>query len=263
MRHHNRKSWPDFLTVVSILALLTLLACSMGSALEIPLGSSGTSTGSGQEIPTGASGLSTGYAQEIPIDASAAHANWIQEYLANGIEGSTLIIEPAQENTFEISPVSVSTADNWVTISPFAASLSGQKTYVLAGYLSGNRNGATITVAGKRASDTDFSDITTIKPDENGLFIWAVPAGLKDVDLFRVTAQSGSDHAQSNAIRFITGNNTPVINPVVSPVVFSGRRFDCDSGSVSGSNTDSDPGPQRLRVAHQVRARLVLPSVPV
>ena len=108
----------------------------------------------------------------------------------------------------------------WVTISPFSATLSGEETYLLTGYLSGSRIGATLNIQGKSADDTEFSDLAVIKPDENGLFIWAVPGEYADLDLFRVHAESGSDSVLSNAIRFTTptSSDSPVVQPVVSPV---------------------------------------------
>ncbi|PKL60764.1 MAG: hypothetical protein CVV33_00995, partial [Methanomicrobiales archaeon HGW-Methanomicrobiales-4] len=186
MTHHNRKLRFAILPVVSILILFTLLVCSSGCA------------------------------DTIPMDAVGHSNDWMAAYVTEGyILDSSLIVDPFAETSSRVLPKTG--GDIWVTISPFTASLSGQTTDMIAGYLSGDRNGATITIAGKRPSDTDFSDITTIKPDENGLFIWAFPAGLKDADLFRVTARSGSTEVQSNAIRFTTGSEDPIIQPVVAP----------------------------------------------
>lgn len=126
---------------------------------------------------------------------------------------SSLIFKPFEETGSQISHETVSSGQSWVTISPFVATISGQKTNVIAGYLSGDRNGATITIAGKRSSDSDFSDITTIKPDENGLFLWAVTTGHKDLDLFRITARTSSTAVQSNAVRFTVANEGPTIKP--------------------------------------------------
>lgn len=174
------------LTVVSILTLCTLLACS------------------------------SGVAEVIPLDVVGHSNDWMQNFTIEGIgQDPSLAILPDEGNSLQITR---SSGEIWVTISPFTASLSGQKTNIVAGYLSGDRNGATITIAGKNPSDTDFSDISTIKPDENGLFVWAVPAVQKDMDLFRVTAKSGSNEVLSNAIRFTPGGEDAVIEPVVAPV---------------------------------------------
>ena len=128
---------------------------------------------------------------------------------------------PPEKNTETSSTAKITTSSGtgiWVTISPFFITLNGQETNMLIGYLSGDRMGATLTVAGKGASDTDFSDITTIEPDENGLFAWAVPASRSNMDLFRVVARSAGTQVLSNAIRFTNDTEEPVVKPVVSPV---------------------------------------------
>lgn len=106
----------------------------------------------------------------------------------------------------------------WVTISPFTTVLSGQKTNLLVGYLSGTRTGVTLTVAGKGGSDSEFSDISQITSDENGLIVWIVPSSQKNTDLFRVSARSGSMQVLSNAIRFTGESKDPITDPVISPV---------------------------------------------
>ncbi|MFH0968053.1 MAG: hypothetical protein V1862_10260 [Methanobacteriota archaeon] len=182
------------MAVVSILTLFSLFACS------------------------------TVYGAEIPMDVGLHTGDWDEDSFSplgstlGFDDNGSLTIVPYEFTTLSISPApEPSSGQIWITISPFAASLSGQKTNLVAGYLSGDRTGATLTIAGKKPSDTDFSDITTIKPDENGLFIWAVPAGQKDVDLFRVTAKSGSTQVQSNAIRFTAVDEQPIVQPVVVP----------------------------------------------
>jgi len=190
MTHHNRKICSTVLTVASFFILFSLLVCTSGCA------------------------------EEIPLDVVGHSNDWMGQYLSNETyQGDILPEDPYGITSSQISPISESSGKIWVTISPFTASLSGQTTHLVAGYLSGDRNGATITIAGKNPADTDFSDITTIKSDENGLFIWAVPAGQKDIDLFRVTAKSGSTQIQSNAIRFTASGTDPVIQPVVAPVI--------------------------------------------
>ena len=76
----------------------------------------------------------------------------------------------------------------WVTISPFISTLSGKETYLIAGYMSGARAGATLTIAGKGSNDSEFTELATITPDENGLFIWPVPTENEGLALFRITS---------------------------------------------------------------------------
>ncbi len=131
----------------------------------------------------------------------------------------TVTIEPKDDTTPSLSsPSSQKTGSAWVTISPFTASLSGQETFMIVGYLSGVRNDAVLTIQGRGGSDSDYSDLTTLKPDENGLFVWAVPATYQHLDLFRVNAKSGTSQYLSNAIRFTDPGKEPVIKPVITPV---------------------------------------------
>jgi hypothetical protein len=117
-----------------------------------------------------------------------------------------------------IAQVPVSSGDMWITISPFTATLGGLVTDIVAGYLSGDRTGTTVTIAGKKTHDTDFSDITLINPDENGLFIWIVPQELGDMDLFQVRAGSGSTEVFSDTVGFHTSDEDPMDQPVSPPV---------------------------------------------
>jgi len=127
-------------------------------------------------------------------------------------------LEPKEESTLSIGPAPGGTSSKiWVTISPFISTLSGKETNLIVGFMSGARAGATLTIAGKGSSDSDYTDLATISPDENGLFIWAVPTTDKGLTQFRVTVKTGTDQASSNVIRFNpSASSDPVINPVVT-----------------------------------------------
>ncbi len=127
-------------------------------------------------------------------------------------------LEPKEESTLSIEPAPGGTSSKiWVTISPFISTLSGKETNLIVGFMNGARAGATLTIAGKGSSDSDYTDLATISPDENGLFIWAVPTTDKGLTLFRVTVKTGTDQARSNVIRFNpSASSDPVINPVVT-----------------------------------------------
>ncbi|MDD1727876.1 MAG: carboxypeptidase-like regulatory domain-containing protein, partial [Methanospirillum sp.] len=128
-------------------------------------------------------------------------------------------LEPKAKSTLTIEDLPGKSATQiWVTISPFISTLSGKKTHLIVGYLNGARAGTSITIAGK-ASGQDYQDLATIRPDEKGLFVWPVPSTDSDLDLYRVTAVSGTNQAISNAIRFTPSNTSDVvIKPVVSPI---------------------------------------------
>jgi len=105
-----------------------------------------------------------------------------------------------------------------VTISPFSVTMNDKTINQLVGYISGTRTGVTLTITGKGVSDSDFSDITSITPDENGLFVWAVPNSQSTIDQFRVSARSDGTEVLSNAIRFTDENKASTEDPVISPV---------------------------------------------
>ena len=127
-------------------------------------------------------------------------------------------LEPKDESSLSITPATGGSSSKiWVTISPFISTLSGKETNLIVGYMGSARTGATLTIAGKGVSDSDYSELATISPDENGLFIWAVPTADKDLSLFKVTAKTGTEQASSNVIRFNTSTSKdPVIKPVVT-----------------------------------------------
>ncbi|PWR70573.1 carboxypeptidase-like regulatory domain-containing protein [Methanospirillum lacunae] len=123
-------------------------------------------------------------------------------------EGSSLSIEPAG---------GIATQKNQVTISPFISTMSGKETNMIVGYMSGARADTTVTIEGKVSNDSDFQDLATITPDENGIFVWPVPTANKDIILFRVTSKTGDNQAISKTIKFTSSNSTePVVKPVVT-----------------------------------------------
>lgn len=166
----------------------------------------------------------------IPVLADDSMGSVIGRYDGWSVDNSPTVgmgifpavtLEPTEDTSLTISPASGTSSSPstiLVTVSPFISMLNGQETHIIVGYISGARSGATVKIAGKNASDSDFSDITTIKPDENGLFVWPVPSSKTDLDLFRVTAVSGNNQVLSNAIRFTPQVKDPVIKPVVNPV---------------------------------------------
>lgn len=116
------------------------------------------------------------------------------------------------------STTSTTPAKTWVTISPFTATIGEEETWLIVGYVSGDRFLATITVSAKGESDSGYTDLETIKPDENGLFVWAVPTSHMDSTLFRVVARLGTSKVTSNAIRFTGETDADQVGkPVISP----------------------------------------------
>jgi len=132
---------------------------------------------------------------------------------------STLTIEPLVTRTPSSTVPSTSSSDNVrVIISPFSVTLGEKQINQLIGYISGTRTGVTFTIAGKEKSGSEFSDITQVTPDKNGLFAWAVPTSQTALDLFRVSARSGGSEVISNTVRFTNETEESASEPVISPV---------------------------------------------
>lgn len=160
--------------------------------------------------------------EDFPIEAYANPNNpygWgnAPPYLAK--VSSTLTIEPINTRSPSSSITSKPTLGKvQVTISPFSVSMGDKTLRELAGYVSGTTTGVTFTLSGKKDSDSEYSDIAIITPDDKGLFVWAVPSSQMNTDLFRVSARSGSLEVTSNAIRFTEENNETVADPIITPV---------------------------------------------
>lgn len=170
-------------------------------------------------IPVGATSIND---EDYPIEAYANPVNpygWgnSSPYLVHDFP--TLTIEPLSSP----SPSLVKNANPVseifdVTISPFSAISTGQKTNQIVGYISNMQTGITLTIAGKESAQDDFSDIADITADENGLFLWPVPTSLKNTAIFRVTARLSGGEVLSNVVRFTDEEKDPVVVPVIAPV---------------------------------------------
>jgi hypothetical protein len=194
------------LTVVLILTLIFLFIGSPVIAAEIPLGGTGVSHDMiAAEIPLGGTGVSQ--------DVMSAQQTIVSD------EVSPLPIETIKETPSQKPSVSASSGKVGVNVSPNSFTMNGQMINLVAGYLTGDPTGSKIIISGKKSSDSDFSDIITLLPDENGIFIWAVPNEQKDLDLFRVTVKSGSSRVQSKTIGFTVAGKDTITQPVKVPNV--------------------------------------------
>lgn len=178
-------------------------------------------------IPGSVAGIND---EDYPIEAYANPVNpygWgnSSPYLVHDFP--TLTIEPLSTPSPSVvkNANPVETFD--ITISPFSAISTGQKTNQIVGYISTMQTGITLNIEGKEPADVDFSDIGEITPDENGLFLWSVPSSLENTAIFRVAARHNGGEVLSNVVRFADEENSdeekdpvavPVIAPVTSPV---------------------------------------------
>lgn len=163
--------------------------------------------------------LSPAYADDIP-GVIGQNDNWDFENTPTVGMGifPVVTLEPKEDSSQSIEPAGGTAAQKiQVTISPFISTLSGKETNLIIGYMSGAQAGNTVTIEGKGSNDSDFKDLATITPDENGIFVWSVPTANKDLILFRVTAKKGDNQVISKFIRFTSSNSTePVVKPVVT-----------------------------------------------
>ncbi|MDD1724661.1 MAG: Ig-like domain-containing protein [Methanospirillum sp.] len=125
-----------------------------------------------------------------------------------------------------------SSTDHWVKLAYFPpGSLEGQPA-LLSGYVGGRFYNAEVTVTGKRKVNDEFHDIVTITPEENGVFVWAVPDALRDVTYFQAVAKVGG---------------IPVKSEIVTTSGPSGY-VPAGSGSSSASSAERDPLPAITRM---------------
>ena len=99
-----------------------------------------------------------------------------------------------------------STDNHWVKLSYFPAGSAAGQPAILSGYVGGNYYNADVTIAGKKNSSDIFQDIITVRPQENGVFVWAIPNNLAVVQFYQATATVGGTPAKSEII------STSVIN---------------------------------------------------
>jgi len=97
-------------------------------------------------------------------------------------------------------PSSSSRVDHWVKFSYFPAGSSSGQPAILSGYVGGKNSNAEVTIAGKKEITDVFYKIITIYPQENGLFVWAIPDNLAIVQFYQATAKVGGIPAKSEII---------------------------------------------------------------
>lgn len=97
-----------------------------------------------------------------------------------------------------------SSADHWVKLAYFPHGSSEGQPALLSGYVGGRFYNAEVTIIGKRKANDLFHDIVTITPQENGVFVWAVPDALRDVAYFQAVAKVGGVPSKSEIVTIST-----------------------------------------------------------
>ena len=92
------------------------------------------------------------------------------------------------------------TSDTWVKMAYYPPGEEEGQPAILAGYVGGRNYNAEVTITGKMAVEDEFSEIVTIKAQENGIFVWAVPDTLKNVKYFQAIAKVSGAIAKSEIV---------------------------------------------------------------
>ena len=91
--------------------------------------------------------------------------------------------------------------DYWVKLAYYPSGFSKGQPALLAGYVGGKNYNAKVTLSAKKDASDDFHDIIIINPQENGVFVWAVPDKLKDVGFYQATATIGGIPVYSEIVK--------------------------------------------------------------
>jgi hypothetical protein len=107
-------------------------------------------------------------------------------------------------------PLASTNPDFWVKLAYYPAGSSSGQPAILAGYVGGNNFNSKVTIGAKKDASGDFKDLVTIKPQDNGVFVWAVPDKIKDVNFYQATAVIGGVPAKSDIVKI---SNTTAYAP--------------------------------------------------
>ena len=91
-------------------------------------------------------------------------------------------------------------ADTWVKLAYYPPGTEEGQPAILAGYVGGRNYNAEVTITGKMEVADDFHDIVTIKAQENGIFVWAVPDSLDEVKYYQAVATVSGSSAKSEIV---------------------------------------------------------------
>lgn len=99
------------------------------------------------------------------------------------------------------TPIPDAASDHWVKLAYFPPGTSAGQPALLSGYVGGRYYNAEITITGKMTAPDEFHDIITIKPQENGIFVWAIPDTLSEVAFYQAIAKVGGVGEKSEIVR--------------------------------------------------------------
>jgi len=118
------------------------------------------------------------------------------------------------------------TSDTWVKLAYYPPGDQAGQPAILAGYVGGRNYNAEVTITGKMEVNDDFHDIVTIKAQENGIFVWALPDSVNQVRYFQAVARVSGAFAKSEIVQTSglsgyvpvdSGKTTPTIVAATEP----------------------------------------------
>jgi len=121
--------------------------------------------------------------------------------LSSKITGVFPVIEVSETPTPVSTEMPKTSPDFWVKLAYYPAGSSSGQPAILAGYVGGKNYNAEVTIGAKKEASGDFQNLITIKPQENGVFVWAVPDNIKDVNFYQATATIGGVPVKSEIVK--------------------------------------------------------------
>ena len=137
-------------------------------------------------------------------------------------------------------------ADHWVKLAYYPPGSEPGQPAILGGYVGGRNFNAEVTIAGKMAPSDEFHDIITTRPQENGIFVWAVPDSLNGVVYFQATARVAGVPARSEIVStstvssYIPAESAPASTPTVSTPIVPTRTAAADSPLMTSISLSAD-----------------------
>lgn len=154
------------------------------------------------EFPTTQGGVPSGY---LDFEYWNPYAGWDMDMISTATFDTYFPI--MDESWAEELPSSDSSVDHWVTFSYFPAGSEPGQPAILSGYVGRRSYNAEVTITGKKNAADVFHKIITIRPQENGVFVWAIPDDLQIVQFYQAIARVGDIPAKSEIVSTSLGTD--------------------------------------------------------
>lgn len=110
-------------------------------------------------------------------------------------------VEIKETPTTQSTAMTKTSPDFWIKMAYYPPGSASGQPAILAGYVGGKNYNADVTIGAKKEAGDEFHDIVTIKPQENGVFVWAVPDKLKNVTFYQAKAIVGGVPVKSEIVK--------------------------------------------------------------